>query len=500
MVRGIHKYRFNYSFILFWFIFFTLSFLFFFTPNSSASTQVTLEWSPNSEPDLAGYRVYSREEGQSYDYANPSWEGVEASCTIYDPDETKTYYIVVRAFDTEGFESGDSNEVRLEPETTPANQPPTANAGPDQTTDEGRLITLNGSNSTDPDDGIASYQWVQTGGPQVTLSDPNGSQTTFTSPDVGAEGASLIFELTVVDHSGLESTDSCVVNVTWLNEPPEANAGTDQTVDEGVIVTLDGSSSFDIDDGIASYLWTQISGPAVALLNSTSSQPTFTAPDVEPEGASLTFSLTVTDFGGLQDIDSCIVNISWQNQPPTAVVAEEYIEANQRTMVTLDGSMSTDPDDGIASYLWTQVDGKPVTLSDPRSEITTFTAPETDQYGSNITFKLTVTDFGELQSTADCFVYVTGDVQTENVTITSATYISKPKKLSINAVSDAPAGSVTLTAWANYGTQSVKLGNLEYSAKKKVYSKTFRKVASTPVTITVISSGGGSDTVKCIIK
>lgn len=74
---------------------------------------VFLQWEPNSEPALAGYRVYYREEGQSYDYANPYWECIDITCTIYDLDETKTYYFVVRAFNIEGLESGDSNEVIL---------------------------------------------------------------------------------------------------------------------------------------------------------------------------------------------------------------------------------------------------------------------------------------------------------------------------------------------------------------------------------------------------
>ena len=173
MVRIFSKYRFNYSF-LFCFIFFTLNLLFFFTPNASASIQVAFAWDPNSESDLAGYRVYSREEGQSYNYDNPSWEGTETTCTIYDLDETKTYYFVSRAFDTEGLESDDSDELCLEAGTSPNDQPPIADAGPDQTVDESQLVTLNGSNSTDPDDGIASYHWVQIIGPQVSLSDPNG--------------------------------------------------------------------------------------------------------------------------------------------------------------------------------------------------------------------------------------------------------------------------------------------------------------------------------------
>ena len=81
-----------------------------------------------------------------------------------------------------------------------------------------------------------------------------------------------------------------------MNEPPEADAGIDQTVDEGGVVVLDGASSLDIDDGIAAYSWVQISGPAVILSDPASSQPTFTALNVGPEGASLTFNLTVADM------------------------------------------------------------------------------------------------------------------------------------------------------------------------------------------------------------
>lgn len=76
-----------------------------------ADTSVTLEWSANTEPDLAGYRIFVREAGQSYDYTKPAWEGMNTTCTIYRLDETKDYFFVARAFDTEGFDSGDSNEV-----------------------------------------------------------------------------------------------------------------------------------------------------------------------------------------------------------------------------------------------------------------------------------------------------------------------------------------------------------------------------------------------------
>ena len=442
MIGNSSKYRFNFSF-LFWFLFLTLNFLFFFVLDASAATQVSFEWDPNSEPDLAGYRVYCCEEGQLYNYDNPIWEGTSTNCTIYDLDETKTYYFVSRAFDNYGLESIDSNELVLEADTTPENQSPTADAGPDQTVNEGQSVLLNGSNSTDPDNDIASYHWVQIGEPAVNLSDSHAAQPTFTAPDVGPEGAALTFELTVIDHGENQGKDTCVVNVTWENEPPQANAGMDQTLDEGVVVTLDGSFSLDIDDGIASYLWTQIGVPGVTLSNPASSQPTFTAPNVGPDGASLTFNLTVTDAGGLQNTDSCIVNISWQNEPPTALVNPDYMETTEGTLVTLDGSTSTDSDDGIDSYLWSQVEGDPVSLSDSTSAVTTFTAPETDPNGENLKLKLTVKDHGGLQGTADSSIYV---MQNELPTLNSVTITGSIQ------VNESSGAQYTLTA--NYSDGS----------------------------------------------
>ena len=484
MVSILNKYRFNHSF-LFWFFLLTIALFVFSIPNSSGSTQVTLEWSPNSESDLAGYKLFCREQGQNYNYDSPCWEGTDTTCTIYNLDETKSYFFVVRAVDTEGFQSSDSNEASLEPGTTPENQPPTSDAGPNQTVNEGQLVGLDGSNSSDSDDVIASYAWVQTSGPQVTLSDPNAKQSTFTAPDVGSGGDSLIFDLTVTDYSGLQNTDSCVVNVTWLNEPPQANAGADQTVDGGSIVTLDGSSSLDIDDGIDSYSWNQISGPGVTLSSSGSSQPLFTAPDVESDGVSLTFNLTVTDAGGLTSTDSCVVNITQQNQPPIAVVAPNYTETTGGILVTMDGSRSTDPDDGIASYAWSQEEGDPVSLSDPTSAITTFTAPKAELYGKNIKLRLTVKDHGGLQGTADSSVYVMETEVSNDSPIADFNYDDK-KKLIMFTDESRDDGTIVSWFW--------EFGDGNTSTEQHPKNR-YVKAGNYTVTLTVTDDRGDTDSI-----
>ena len=175
------------------------------------AVNITLQWAPNSEPNLAGYRVFFREKGRSYDYNTPSLEVREASCRISNLDEHKTYYFVVRAFDTKGVESGDSNEVCLKAASMSDNEPPIAVIAEDYIEAvSGKTATLDGSKSTD-DKGIASYYWSQIYGPPVTLSGLTSAVATFTAPEADPYGSDLTFRLTLTDFDGLQSTADCSV-------------------------------------------------------------------------------------------------------------------------------------------------------------------------------------------------------------------------------------------------------------------------------------------------
>ena len=139
-------------------------------------------------------------------------------------------------------------------EPTPVDDPPTANAGADQTVDEGATVTLDGSASSDPDGETLTYAWTQTGGPAVTLTGADTATPSFTAPAVDAD-TPLTFSLEVCDEAdptSLCATDTVTVTVQDIDvppvdSPPTANAGADQTVDEGDTVTLDGSASSDPD-------------------------------------------------------------------------------------------------------------------------------------------------------------------------------------------------------------------------------------------------------------
>ena len=64
---------------------------------------------------------------------------------------------------------------------------PTADAGPDQTVDEGAIVTLDGTGSTDPDSQNLTYAWALSGhvGPPITLSSSTSATPTFQSLDDG---------------------------------------------------------------------------------------------------------------------------------------------------------------------------------------------------------------------------------------------------------------------------------------------------------------------------
>ena len=81
-----------------------------------------------------------------------------------------------------------------------------------------------------------------------------------------------------------------------VNLPPTANAGDDQTVSAGAIVTLDASASTDTDGNIIDYYWRETSSYGISITNNNSAQASFTAPNYG--NGPITIELTVTDDHG----------------------------------------------------------------------------------------------------------------------------------------------------------------------------------------------------------
>jgi len=460
------------------------------------ATDVTLAWNDNPEPDIAGYKIHYGLESRNY--TTTLDVGNYTTCTISDLEGEMTYYFAATAYNTSWEESDYSAEIN---HTVPSqNAPPTANAGADQTVNEGATVILNGSTSSDPDDGIASYLWTQTGGPTVSLSTTNAVNPTFLVPEVTASGVSLTFRLTVTDNGGLQATDTCIVNVSWSNVAPTANAGSDQTVNEGTTVSLDGSASSDSDDGIASYRWTQTGGPSATLSNPVAITPTCTAPDVSEEGASLVFQLTVTDKGGLQSTDSCIVTVTGQNDAPVANAGPDQT-VNEGATVRLDGSNSYDPDGGIASCQWTQTGGPTVALSDISAVSPQFTSPNVQTGSTSLTFRLTVTDTDGLQSADTCIVNIALNNSTPIANAGPDQTVSERTTVTLDgATSHDPDDSIASYRWTQVGGLSVTLSAPTAIAPTFTAPDTGPDGVSLRFQLTVTDYQGLQSTDSCIVN
>jgi len=98
---------------------------------------LTLAWDPNSEPDLEGYVLYlSIDDDDAYTVENTilldTIDPGRPRVVVTGLDDDIQYYFVVTAFNTEGLESGFSNELCVE---------------------NGQLCTANGSGGGDGSSG-----------------------------------------------------------------------------------------------------------------------------------------------------------------------------------------------------------------------------------------------------------------------------------------------------------------------------------------------------------
>ena len=275
---------------------------------------------------------------------------------------------------------------------------PTANAGADQTVNEGATVTLTGSGSDPDGDPITSYRWTQTAGPAVTLTSVTTATTSFTAPTGLVADEVLRFSLVVeANDEGASDSVDILVNATTLNW--SAEAGPNQTVEEENTASLSGMALSGgteltlLGVGQPSYSWRHTGGGGTAIVNLTGAEtatPSFTAPNLLAND-DLTFTLTVT-VGNNTRTDTVVVTVEADNDDPTANAGPDQT-VYEASAVTLSGSGS-DPEGESLSYSWSQTGGIPmVALTGATSPTPRFTAPLT-MVDLTLTFTLTVTAGG----------------------------------------------------------------------------------------------------------
>lgn len=124
------------------------------------------------------------------------------------------------------------------------------------------------------------------------------------------------------------------------NRAPIAAAGADMNAAGRSTVELDAGGSSDADGDVLTYTWTQVSGPAVAILPS-QEQPhlaTFTAP-ASPCGSTLVFGLTVTD-GEYEAADTVEIHVQDDSAPLAAIADNGILGKAQSIAVVFDTAVA----------------------------------------------------------------------------------------------------------------------------------------------------------------
>ena len=183
------------------------------------------------------------------------------------------------------------------------------------------------------------------------------------------------------------------------NQPPVANAGSDQTVHIGQSATLDGSASSDPDNNTPlTYAWSFVSRPAgsaATLSNANTSLASFT-PDAV---GNFIVQLVVTDSLGAASAPAT-VTVSTVNSAPITDAGPDQAITLIGTTVQLDGHTSYDPDGDSITYMWTLTQkpaGSTATLSSSSSSNPTFVADKNGTYFAT----LVVTDIWGAMSASD---------------------------------------------------------------------------------------------------
>jgi hypothetical protein len=309
------------------------------------------------------------------------------------------------------------------------NQPPIADAGPDQTAVEqdslgGASVTLDGSGSSDPDGDPLTYSWTW----------PGGGPATSVSPTVSLPLGTTTIALVVNDGTVNSVPDTVDIKVQDMTPPSVvacADVNVEQATADGTEVTLSATVS-DICDASPTVSWSH--GPtAVFPLGST------------------TVTVTATDTAGNSASDEVVVNVVDITSPSVVACADVNVEQETAdgTEVTLSATVS-DICDASPEVTWSHGPKAVFPLGS-----TTVTVTATDTAGNSASDEVVVNVVDETPPSVDAGSDITfeqataaGTEVTLSATVSDICDASPEVTWSHGPTAVFPLGSTTVTVTA----------------------------------------------------
>lgn len=293
-------------------------------------------------------------------------EGTLTPTHVYGDNDT--YTVTLTVTDDDGDSASNTMIVTVQ------NAPPVVDAGPDHVDNEGNPITFTATYS-DPgtlDTHTATVDWGN-----GTVEEFSVDSGTFSSTYAYVYKGDYTVTVTVTDDDGDAASDTFLVTVE--NSPPVAEAGPDQTVNEGDSVAFAGSYT-DIGGDIITHSFAWLFG------DGQSAQGSLTPTNVYGDNDEYTVTFIVTDDEGDQGTDTLVVMV--QNIPPVVDAGPDII-SNEGEPLTFTATYS-DPgtlDTHRATVDWGDGNSEEYPISGG-----TFDGTHTYLYKGTYTVNVTVTD------------------------------------------------------------------------------------------------------------
>ena len=261
-----------------------------------------------------------------------------------DPEWNGTDEITFHAADPDGLEDATSTSFTV----NFVNDLPVVSGIPDQTIAEGQSFSPINLNDfmEDVDDPDSLISWTVSGASNVTV-DIADSVANMTIDDENWNGKdTLVF--TASDTSGAEGSDTVVLTVTPVNDPPVISDIPGESVAEGTpfsTIDLDAVVE-DVDDADNLLHWS-VSGASNLNVDITDRVATITADDPDWNGSD-TLIFTVIDQQGAFDMDTSIFSVTAVNDAPEVgmPIPDVSAEIGQAFSLVLDPNTFVDVDPG----------------------------------------------------------------------------------------------------------------------------------------------------------